>query len=878
MLTTTRTEDILKLLEPGALLGGALFRSLVAQSEGKRELAVGRRFGPFALLGEIGRGGMGVVYLAERVDGEFTQQVAIKCVDAAHGAGNLSLFRHERQLLAELKHPHIARLIDAGSTEGVLWFAMELVQGDAYDVHLEKNRLNLDARLKLIHQIASALSAAHARLLVHRDVKPSNVMIDADGSAKLLDFGIASFANDTDSVRAYTPAWASPEQLALAPTGPASDQYQLGKLLTIALKDLKLTGVRSAEMTAIAAKASAQNPELRYGSVADFSLDLLRWQNRMPVYALGNGLWYGLRCAVRRHPWISSATAAMALIAMLSALWFNRSLQAERDLARAQAERANATKNYLLSLFQDGDPTRGTDPNLTARELIQAGVARVEIDQSLPKPVRLELLALMVEIQLRLGDSSTAKRLLANLDMRMDSSVLDPNAAQLWSARVAIIEGKPAQAHAQLQAIYQRTPSDGLALMLARAELDAGFSKQAEQRLNTLLANKTLGAAHRSSALLTLGVLQIRTGQLLQAIATNQQALSTIVQARPSVSPAPAYINLALAQIDLARFDDALANLARAEETLITFPHQRNQFLILQNRGMALFRRGDNDAANQVWQDLLVRAERGVNPGIEASTVHNLAAIADVNDDPVQAIAYSHRAALLRTQLGDLSGALSSRINIAAKLSALGLHQQAIAVSDAAIRQAEGLGRVDLQTRAELNAAASHCHLTPDECGVRLQAVTSKFLQQNNLVKALEALEKLINYGYLAGDRATGAGALDLAQPLLIRFAESSVENPELATQLQQLELWVLALRQEDLTKTQALTDKNVIKQLVLVQMALRQNNVDRAGKFLAKFSTQREDYWRLKMQVATMQKKPREAEAAQLELANLQARALAVL
>ena len=136
MLTTTRTEDILKLLEPGALLGGALFRSLVAQSEGKRELAVGRRFGPFALLGEIGRGGMGVVYLAERVDGEFTQQVAIKCVDAAHGAGNLSLFRHERQLLAELKHPHIARLIDAGSTEGVLWFAMELVQGDAYDVHL----------------------------------------------------------------------------------------------------------------------------------------------------------------------------------------------------------------------------------------------------------------------------------------------------------------------------------------------------------------------------------------------------------------------------------------------------------------------------------------------------------------------------------------------------------------------------------------------------------------------------------------------------------------------------------------------------------------------------------------------------------------------
>jgi len=156
--------------------------------------------------------------------------------------------------------------------------------------------------------------------------------------------------------------------------------------------------------------------------------------------------------------------------------------------------------------------------------------------------------------------------------------------------------------------------------------------------------------------------------------------------------------------------------------------------------------------------------------------------------------------------------------------------------------------------------------------------VTSKFLQQNNLVKALEALEKLINYGYLVGDSATRAGALELARPLLTRFTESSAGNPELATQLQQLELWVGALRQEDLTQTQALTDTNIIKQLVLVQMALRQNQAIRAAAFLAKFSTQREHYWRLKMQIATMQKRPQAAKAAQLELANLQARALAAL
>ena len=874
MLTTTRTDAILELLEPGALLGGALFRSLVAKSEAKLELPVGHRFGPFACLGELGRGGMGVVYLAERVDGEFTQQVAIKCVAAAQGEANMSLFRHERQLLAELKHPHIARLIDAGSTQGVLWFAMELVQGEAFDVHLRKSSLNLDARLKLIQQVASALNSAHARLLVHRDVKPSNVMIDADGSAKLLDFGIASFANDGDSATAYTPAWASPEQLALAPTGPASDQYQLGKLLTIALEDQVLAGARGVELKAIAAKACAQIPELRYGSVADFSQDLQRWLNRLPVYAVGNGLWYSLRCAVRRHPWISSASAAAMLFALLSALWFNHQLQAERDLARAQAERANATKNYLLSLFQDGDPTRGTDPNLTARELIQAGVARVDTDQSLPKPVRQELLALMVEIQLRLGDSSTAKQLLGNLDTSAESTLLERNALQLWAARVAIIEGKPAQAHKQLEAIYAREPTDNLALMLARAELDAGLSKEAEQRLTGLLANPALSAAHRSSALLTLAVLQTRTGRLLEAIATNQQALGAIQRAKPAVSPAPAYINLALAQIDLARFDEALANLNRAEKTLITFPHQRNQFLILQNRGMALFRRGDSSAANQVWQDLLLRAEHGVNPGIEASTVHNLAAISDVNDDPVQAIAYSQRAARLRTQLGDLPGALSSNINIASKLSALGLHRQAISASDAAIKQAAELGRLDLQTRAELNAAASHCHVTPGECGAGLQAVTLKFLEQNNFVKAQESLEKLINYGYLVLD----SGVINRALPLLKRFAESTTENAALTEQLQQLKLWIEALRQENLTQTQALAGDSEIKQLVLVQMALKQNNSAQAAAYLAKFSTQREDYWRLKAQLATMQRSPRAAEAAQSELANLQARALAVL
>ena len=170
--------------------------------------------------------------------------------------------------------------------------------------------------------------------------------------------------------------------------------------------------------------------------------------------------------------------------------------------------------------------------------------------------------------------------------------------------------------------------------------------------------------------------------------------------------------------------------------------------------------------------------------------------------------------------------------------------------------------------------AASHCHLTPGECGTRLQAVTLKFLEQNNLVKAQEALEKLINYGYLVGDK----GALVAARPLLQRFAEKSRENAELSAQLQQLERWLDALQQENLSQIHALAAEDVIKQLVAVQTALRLYNTARAAEYLAKFSAQREDYWRLKAQFATLQKDLAAAQSAQSELANLQARALAVL
>ena len=169
------------LLEPGALFAGALFQDLV-ESQALLSLPLGTRLGAFLSGREIGRGGMGVVYRGERADGQFEQQVALKLL-AEDGKGlGADLFRRERQILAELKHPHIARLLDGGHTsEGLLWFAMELIEGERIDAHCRNAGLALDQRLALFLSVTEAVQFAHSRMLIHRDIKPANVLVDSDG-------------------------------------------------------------------------------------------------------------------------------------------------------------------------------------------------------------------------------------------------------------------------------------------------------------------------------------------------------------------------------------------------------------------------------------------------------------------------------------------------------------------------------------------------------------------------------------------------------------------------------------------------------------------------------------------------------------------------
>jgi eukaryotic-like serine/threonine-protein kinase len=203
----------------------------------ERPTRAGRRIGVYQIGEEIGHGGMGEVYRAVRADGQYDKQVAIKFVRGGMDTSFvLERFRHERQILASLDHPNIARLHDGGTTDdGVPYLVMELIEGIPIDRYCQEHHLLIAERLDLFNEVCSAVQYAHQRLVIHRDIKPSNILVTADGVPKLLDFGIAKIlgapGKETSSVRPMTPEYASPEQIRGEAITTATDVYSLGVVL-----------------------------------------------------------------------------------------------------------------------------------------------------------------------------------------------------------------------------------------------------------------------------------------------------------------------------------------------------------------------------------------------------------------------------------------------------------------------------------------------------------------------------------------------------------------------------------------------------------------------------------------------------------------------
>lgn len=311
------------------------------------------RVGPFRLLEQIGEGGMGQVWRAVRDDGLYEQRVAVKLLHAHLAPLAASHFVRERQILAQLEHPNVARLIDGGVTEdGAAYLVMEYVDGAPID--LAAVPLGLAARAALFAQAADAVQFSHERLIVHADLKPSNILVDAQGRVKLLDFGIARLLAEEEETPRPTPmteGYASPARRAGAPPGVADDVFSLGVLLR------ELVGAsRDADITAIAAKARADEPQARYGSVAALLADLDRWKRGYPVAARPDGFRYRTGKFLTRHRLGVGATAG-AMLALAGVAGVATANYFAAETARAEATRRfddlHGVARYLLFDLSD---------------------------------------------------------------------------------------------------------------------------------------------------------------------------------------------------------------------------------------------------------------------------------------------------------------------------------------------------------------------------------------------------------------------------------------------------------------------------------------------------------------------------------------------
>ncbi len=305
----------------------------------------GARLGPFRLVERLGEGGMGEVWLAERADGAYTQQVAIKSPHAgAEAPQALERFEHERRLLAALEHPGIARVVDGGATdEGRPWLAMEYVEGRPIDVFVTERQLDLRERVVLVRDIARTLESAHRRLIVHRDLKPSNVLVRPDGRIALLDFGIGAVLGavvDPLANRLGTPRYSSPEQAAGSDPTTATDIFALGTLARElwSRADVQLDD----DLDAILVAATRVDASARMSSAALFAAELDRWLAKRPIESRPASLAHRARLFARRQPALTFVALSAAIGLSAAALLVLRSLR-EEQRARSAAEQAEQT-------------------------------------------------------------------------------------------------------------------------------------------------------------------------------------------------------------------------------------------------------------------------------------------------------------------------------------------------------------------------------------------------------------------------------------------------------------------------------------------------------------------------------------------------------
>jgi tetratricopeptide (TPR) repeat protein/tRNA A-37 threonylcarbamoyl transferase component Bud32 len=430
------------------------------KADGEPRLAPGAVVGAWRVVRLLGRGGMGEVYLAERDGPDFVQRVALKVIKLGMDSQLIvRRFVRERQILARLDHPNLARLLDGGTApDGRPYFALELVEGEPITAWCDRHQVELDGRLRLMATVCQAVDSAHRRLVVHRDLKPANILVTADGTVKLLDFGIAKLLTGEEGAgltatllggRLLTPAYAAPEQILGEPVSTAADVYALGvllyELITGALPHQRSERALGALATAVEHEtverpsvilrrpgtpprppgegarlarrvagdldllvltALQRDPARRYPSAQALADDLGNFLAGNPLRARPDELGYRARKFVSRHrvPVAAVAAGIAALVVGLGlSLWQAHAAGLAARRADAEARRAERVKSFLISVFRQSDPEAGDGAKLTAGELLERGAAKLDKELAGEPEMQADLLDAVARIELNLS-------------------------------------------------------------------------------------------------------------------------------------------------------------------------------------------------------------------------------------------------------------------------------------------------------------------------------------------------------------------------------------------------------------------------------------------------------------------------------------------
>ena len=630
-------------------------------------LVPGATFGPYRLIRPLGRGGMGVVWLAERADGVFRREVALKLLLGSGWLRPDGHFRRERDILARLGHPNIAQLFDGGATDRQPWFALEYVDGEQLVAFTDARQLDLRARARLFLPICAAVQFAHQHLVVHRDIKPANVLVAADGTPKLLDFGIAKLIGDVDARQtqtlAMTPAYASPEQRRGEPVGTAGDVYQLGLVLyelllghsahdsrnarggeSVPRLDAAFTRLDTAERVRLARqrgvsgerlrgqlrgdlarivdKAIAEAPAERYESPAALADDLRRWLDGHPVRAHRGSVAYRMRKFLRRN-W--STSGAVLLLVLVTAYYLvevsakNQRISAERDQARIVA-------GFLQDLFRGADPREAGAPDLTARAVLDRGVQRLEDDRGIETGTRALLEATIAKSYQSLGLYEQARRLyqralpaLAGGDVDAELQrvrVLKDSAANEIDAGEAALADQHLAAALAVLAVPARMPDMRTAYAEAVAAMSlSSLSRPADAQVHyeriAALRPSLFGRDPRFFAEMLL--LRADNEQIqLHPERAEARAREAVEVYRATFGENDADHALATALLadtltDLHRYDEAEANYRAAIAGLraVLGPRHREVGIKLSNLGLMYLRLGRFDEARMALDEAL---------------------------------------------------------------------------------------------------------------------------------------------------------------------------------------------------------------------------------------------------------------------------------